>query len=357
MLWRTGPLLGLLVTAPVAAQGAPVSGEAVRAAAAAPPAESAPAATNYEAAAAGATRTEDVATLLGVFVDHCDEEKRDVDRVRCRATTGYLRRTLPGRVFAYQTDDPSTISVSEYDAGVKGYHLTLSGCVACTKPLTLLGGSRYVTVKVPDKEAETLAKAVPISRNTFGFDSLIEAKRWMENERPLLRAEFLFQPQAKVSEWTFGNTQGIALSMVGARVFNRCTGAILVSTPPSKGLAPRPAGPAHDDPACRGTPNPQASHPVVPEDAPAQLSKGAIAEAMAKIRPQVFACYQKHQVPGTIEITYVVASNGTAQSVVVGPAFAGTPTGMCVTEAGKNARFPPFKLEKQKFTYPFFLRP
>ena len=54
---------------------------------------------------------------------------------------------------------------------------------------------RLVTVKVPDKDAETLIKAVSLSRNTFGFDSLAEAKQWLDTERPFLRAEFLFQPR------------------------------------------------------------------------------------------------------------------------------------------------------------------
>ena len=70
----------------------------------------------------------------------------------------------------------------------------------------------------------------------------------------------------------------------------------------------------------------------------------------------VFACYQQFQSPGTLELTYVVAGNGTVQSVAVGPAFAGTPTGQCVLQAAKDARFPAFKLDQQKFTYPFFLR-
>ena len=29
---------------------------------------------------------------------------------------------------------------------------------------------------------------------------------------------------------------------------------------------------------------------------------------------------------------------------------------MCVREVAKDAHFPSFKLEQQKFTYPFFLR-
>jgi len=90
---------------------------------------------------------------------------------------------------------------------------------------------------------------------------------------------------------------------------------------------------------------------------PGQLTKTAIADAMSRIRPSVFACYRKFLVAGTLELTYDVAGNGTVQSVQVGPAFAGTPTGMCAVEAGKDAHFSPFQLERQKFTYPFFLRP
>ena len=92
------------------------------------------------------------------------------------------------------------------------------------------------------------------------------------------------------------------------------------------------------------------------DDVPPQLSKTLIADAMSKIRPRVFACYKKFQSPGTLELTYLVAGNGTVQSVVVGAAYAGTPTGQCVMEVAKDARFPPFKLDQQKFTYPFFLR-
>ena len=58
---------------------------------------------------------------------------------------------------------------------------------------------------------------------------------------------------------------------------------------------------------------------------------------MAKIRPQVFACYQQFKSPGTLELVYVVASNGTVQSVAVGPAFAGTPTGH-LRAAGREGR-------------------
>jgi hypothetical protein len=57
-----------------------------------------------------------------------------------------------------------------------------------------------------------------------------------------------------------------------------------------------------------------------------------------------------------VELAFVVAGNGTVQSVTVAPTWQGTPTGACVKEAAKDAHFAPFQLDEQKFTYPFFLR-
>jgi hypothetical protein len=244
---------------------------------------------------------------------------------------------------------------------VKGYHVALAGCVACSKPVAIgkTKEPRLVTLKVPEKEADSLVKAVSISRNTFGFDTLADAKRWLDAERPFLRAEFLFQPQIVGDVWTFAGSRGVALKLIGARVYNRCTGDVLVSKPPSTAMAERP-GPGHEDPACaakvRAAADTGVATPPPSDDLPLQLSKTQIADAMAKIRPQIFACYQQHKSAGTLELIYIVASNGTVQSVAVGPAFAGTPTGQCVLPAAKDAHFPPFKLDQQKFTYPFFLR-
>jgi hypothetical protein len=315
---------------------------------------------SYETLGQGAVRTRDIGTLLSSIIERCEGEKREIDRARCQATTAYLRRALPQKTFAYTTDEPGVVEVSEYDASVKGYHVALAGCVACSKPVTVGHAKepRLVTLKVPDKEAASLEKAVTLSRNTFGFDSLAEAKRWLDTERPFLRAEFLFQPQIVGDVWTYAGSHGVALKLVGARVYNRCTGDVLVSKPPSTATADRPL-PGREDAACVAKARAAAeaaAAPPPPDDRLMQLSKTSIADAMAKIRPQVFACYQQFKVPGMIELAFVVAGNGTVQAISVAPAWRGTPTGSCVKEAAKDARFPSFQLDEQKFTYPFFLR-
>jgi hypothetical protein len=312
--------------------------------------------TTYEALAKGATRTSDVATLLGAFIDKCDAEKRELERARCRTTQAYLRATLPQRTFVTPADDTAVIAVSEYDGGIKGYHVAIAGCVACTKPVVVgrARERRLITLREPEKDAETLPKAVEVSRNALGFDNLVEAKKWLDHVRPLLRAEFLFQPAD--NEWSFGPSRGYALKFVGARVFNRCTGEVLASKPPSVGLADLPTGSREDD-ACVKSGD-VAGRDDASDDLklPDELPHDAIADAMTRIRPQVFACYARFKVPGTAELMYVVAGNGMVQSIRVGGSFDGTPTGACVLDAGKNAQFVPFKAPQQQFTYPFFLR-
>jgi hypothetical protein len=344
--WPTGILAALLL-APALSTAARAEDDT--------PAAATPAATTYEALAHEATRTRDVPTLLGAFIDRCDGEKRELERARCRTTQAYLREVLPGRTFSTPADDAAAVSVSEYDAGIRGYHISVAGCIACTKPVVVgrARERRFITLREPQKEAETLPKAVEVSSTALGFDSLPDARRWLDKVRPLLRAEFLFQPAD--TEWSFGPSRGYALKLVGSRVFNRCTGEVLASKPPSTGVADLPTG-SREDEACLHSGDARSDVASDATGLPDELARDAIADAMSRIRPQVFACFEKFKEPGTAELTYIVAGNGMVQAIRVGGAFDGTPTGDCVLDAGKNAHFPRFKAPRQQFTYPFFLR-
>ena len=164
---------------------------------------------------------------------------------RCRSTTTYLgSKKLPQQKFIAESNDPAAIEVSGYDGAAKGYHLSLAGCIACSEPMPI--GShrepRFVTLAKPDKSAAwKLAAGVPVSKSTVAFDDFAAAKHWAEMEKPFLRAEFLFQPQAEGSDFTVGMAPGISLMLVGARVFNRCTGEILVSEVVVDGVRRSPA--------------------------------------------------------------------------------------------------------------------
>jgi hypothetical protein len=314
---------------------------------------------SFETRARGAVKTEDVGTLLAPFIDSCGADMREIDRARCRSTTTYLRKKLPQQKFLTESTDPAAIEVSGYDAAAKGYHLALAGCIACTEPMPV--GSRheprYVTLATPDKGAPSLAAGVPVAKSTVAFDDFAAARRWAEVERPFLRAEFLFQPQSDGSDFTVGMAPGIALKLIGARVYNKCTGKIVVSEPPSTGIADRPP-PGHQDPACTsaGRPLPPSEGDIADNLRPDELSKATINEVMEKARPKFYDCFEKFHSPGALVLSFVVGGNGTVHAVQIGSTFAGTPTGACAWLAAKEMRFPSFRHERQEFKYMFYLR-
>jgi hypothetical protein len=343
---RLGPLLAVFV----------LSGRPARADGAAAP--------TFETLARGAVQTTDVATVLAPLIDSCGGEMREVDRARCRATTGYLRRTLPSQTFEVRATDPAAIDLSSYDAAATGYHLALTGCLACSQPMALgsRGERRLVTLAKPDRTAPTLAAGVRVAKHTFTFSDVAAAKKWIEAERPFLTAEFLFQPQVEGAEFTIGMAPGVALKLVGGRVYNRCTGEVLLSQPPSIAPAARSRENAGAD--CGGGPGATLAASTAPAGgeasgdaaAPDELSKTAIGEVLGKIRPQLYDCYEKYRVPGALVLSYVVGGDGAVQSVKIGSAFAGTPTGSCALDIARDVKFPAFKRDRQEFKYLVYLR-
>jgi len=335
----------------------------------------------FELLAKDARPAADVGVLLGALVDRCADEKRALDRARCQATLAYLRKTLPEHPFATTARDPAAISVSPYDGALKGYRISLTACIACTSPARVGRSPEpvFVTLKKPGEAkpgsgkagapaagAESLAAAVEIMSLPLGFPSQAEAQRWLAEVRPHLRAELVFN--ATASEWKFRSARGYALGLVAARIVDACTGAVVLSSPPSTGLAPRAAPDDQDcTTAARVAAKAEAGTPGAPppddsdeddEDKPlpAELTRTVIAHSMGRIRGQVFACFERFRVPGAAPLTYEVAGNGTVQSVKLGGALAGTPTGDCIVEAAHAARFPRFDGPVQTFSYPFFLR-
>jgi hypothetical protein len=343
------------------------------------PAPTAPAPTTFEALAEGAAPAVDMPTLLAPLVDKCGEGARDdreLDRARCRAAQAYLRRTLPQRSFSIGVADPAAISLSAYDPTLKGFRIGLSACVACASPLAIGRAAQpfLVTLKKPveaagakpagDKPEDALAASTEVATATVGFASEAEANRWLREIRPRLRASFIFKPAA--TEWRFRGTRGYAVEMLAGRIVDPCTGTVILSSPPSTGdgervaLAGCPIAKRAPVAPVEGFDNAESTAPPSDDDdqpqLPIELSRNAIAQAMGQIRSQVFACFQRFGVPGTAPLTYEIAGNGSVQSVRLDGTLNGTPTGTCIVEAARNARFPHFDGPVQTFSYPFFLR-
>ena len=125
--------------------------------------------------------------------------------------------------------------------------------------------------------------------------------------------------------------------------------------PESKGVDPDAllaVGSGRKPKAAPNKPDPDAL--LAAAQKPSGLSQVQVRGAMRPVLPQVRACYDKYQVPGLVKVRFTVQPGGSSEARVVGK-FAGTPTGFCVLNAARSARFPSFSGGARSFIYPFKL--
>lgn len=309
-------------------------------------AEGEPAGATFEALAAAASGTVDLASVVEPFVESCSDARRELDRARCRATTAYLKQALPLRSYVTVAKDPDVINVTAYDARLRGFRLIVSGCLACKQPVVVAGGKRFVTLREPGADGESLTKAAEVARATLTFDGVAEAQTWAKNVKPRLRAEFVFAPEPR--EWNAEGGRGLAFKLLGARVFDHCTGEVVWSKPPSSGPAER----FQDGGGCDVA---RDAEPAARDTAglPPELTPPAINEAIAPAREAMLACLEKFGAKATALVAFVVpGETGIPASVTIQGPLGGTEPGMCVVEAARKVTFPKFAKASQRFTYP-----
>jgi hypothetical protein len=306
---------------------------------------------SFEDVAAQATAVNDLAMLLPPFVDDCGKKNREPERSRCLGVRASLRRTLPGKSFIVTRPGAEAVTISNYDGAIKGFHLAVSGCLACNPPVQAGGERRFLTLKVPAKGAKSLRAGTELARTNVTFASTTESEQWSRAVRPKLRAEYVFRPADE--PWTAGASRGLSFKAVAFRVFDPCTGTVVFSQPPSREAAPR-----HEDAGCKAEPQPVASN----ADRPAPnayrppLEPSAINSAVGTVRPAFDACIKRYPMPGTATLVFAVASTGMPQSVAVEGGPAGTALGQCLIDAGTRIRFPEFRGTSQRFKYPLPLQ-
>ncbi len=291
----------------------------------------------------------DLPTLVTPFLDDCSTMIRSEDRARCGAMTRFLKQRLPGRSYSMVVDDQASVRVSDYDGRIKGVQIGVVGCLACTRPVAIgtTSNRRLVTLRAPDKTGHSLAEGVEVASAELSFGGVPESKLWLDQVRPHLRAEFVFQPENK--EWSFGPARGFAFKLLGSRVFNHCTGEVVFSQPPSSGPAKR----FDNDGSCRGA----AGREHASSGLPAMLSAVEINRGMTKVAPLIDKCIGEFNLRGSANLRFVVSgANGIPLSVAMDGSLEGTALGSCILDVARKARFPQFTTEAQKFTYPVILR-
>ncbi len=306
----------------------------------------------FESLATGASAEPDLATLVAPFAEDCARARREIDRARCRGARAQLVARLPTKSFVSVVTDPEIVAVGEYDGRKQGARLRLFGCLACRNRVTVGDAEqRMVTLKVPGGGA-TLAESVEIHSVIVTFPSASDAVIWTKNVKPHLGAEFVFRPSGLA--WTSHGHKGYAFTLVAARVFDRCTGDVILSEPKSAG----PAAHADDDPGCvRGaTPVAAASDEGEPVALPERLDPAAINQAMVGMRERRDACHKQFPMQGTATLAFEVSGKGIVVTADVEGRLAGTALAGCLIDSARALQFPRFSVDRQRFKYPLHFR-
>lgn len=305
---------------------------------------------SFEALLAEATPSVDLGTLVSPFLEDCAHARRPIDAARCRGVTSYLKQTMPALTYATIVTHADAVEVSDYDARIKGFRVSAVGCLACQEPVAVGNGDakRLVTLRMPDKSARSLLAGLGVASASFSFEDVAASRAWLAQVRPHLRVQYVFEPSDK--QWSFGPSRGFAFTLLGARIFDHCTGEVLYSQPKSEGLAPKYA----EGQECRGG---EAGAPDGASDLPLKLSPTDITRALNQIRPQLDGCHQQYELHGRAELDITVSgATGLPRSVSLRGSLEGTAVGQCLAEAARKAVFPKFRQDSQNFSYPLLFK-
>ncbi len=262
----------ILVAVALSAALSPVAGAAkgksakARAAAAAPAAATtagaAPAATAAPVAAAAAPgkpasfeelraqagAAGDLGSLVEPLFAACAAVD-DLGKRQCELIRKWHLERLKTRTW-YATADKVSLQDQPYDRAAKSLTLVVNGCLECSHPPVVAGAPRLLATAAPKGMDEGVPVGLDLDSRDLPFESADKAKFWLDKVRPRLRVEFVFgvgQPfESKLAK-------GVAIRLLGHRVFNQCTGEVLASEPPStdkiKIVNRDPSCPAADAPS------------------------------------------------------------------------------------------------------------
>mgnify|MGYP005842353339 CR=1 FL=1 len=307
---------------------------------------------SFEDLSKGANPVTHMEKVVGPFLQQCGTSS-DLPDLHCRAIRAYMQHKVKTQIFTTIVSQEA-LQFDTYDSVKFVYPVTLLGCVTCKKPIELdpvlfaPNNKFFITTKMPSKIEGTVPKGIELGKFEIPVDPR-ELGKWTQTVQSFLQVQFLFRVVAD-KVWDAKLGPGITLHTGGWRVFNRCTGEVLFSSPPSTSSAPV------DKTGCPDTQSkPEVKDPN--QNLPEQLKPLEILENMKSIRDQIDACYAQYQIPGIAELSVTITgATGEVSGVKIRGTFADTPTGQCVADAVKSIKFPRFRKTTITFTYKYELK-
>ena len=294
----------------------------------------------------------DLAGLIWSLTASCDQGT-DLARRQCRAARDARAASVPTATFLV-AGDGAAFAIGAWNPDAKSLPLVLRGCVACVEPV--LGHYVVSHKQAPSFVGESAVAAV-VHETSRSFKDEAAAKRWAARVSRL-RTELVFRVvAANRGLFEREGKRGLAVEILGYRVYDPCDGGIVCASPQS---GPAPV----DDKGC-GDDVVKGADKVEPEDKPvkpaepvlpAQLEARDIKKAMKPVVDAAKACFDKYGVPGAAKLVYTVSGDGKVLAFELTGEFVDTPTGTCIDKAARTASFPRSRRASFGFTYPLLLQ-
>lgn len=282
-------------------------------------------AATFEQLLASAEPVADVPALvdsLGRACAHDDDgEKRRCEQVRRH----HKKRVATTRLHAIA--EPAAV---RHEAPTdKGVRVAVRGCLRCSGKPAVTSGDKGIP--------EVGQKLLPVGADDF--------EQWKKGVAPYLRVQYVFTMAAEAAGGAYRFTP------LGWRLFDRCSGEVLASSPPSAEPAPvlsegcpqAPKAAAHEDPT------------------PDRLTPGQIMEAMAPVAEATKGCAKEHRLSGTLVARITPSTDGSIRNVewmgpLAGSGETPSPARACIEPVLSKVKFPAFRHTMPPFDYPIMFK-
>jgi hypothetical protein len=298
----------------------------------------------FESKSAGAVRVARLDDLVWALTTPCDKGD-DTQQRQCRRLRDTRAGQLANATLIVDADRDS-FAVGAWSPQKKSSPITLSACIKCSG-VQVDGQTWFV---VGSKEGNPAPR---FDGGKLKVGLLQETSRTFADEAAARKfaggvANAKVQLIVKVppkAKWTDAGKQGLALDVLGYRVYSPCDGSVVVSSP-------KAAGGDIDKKACAQAAAGTTGATAADADA---LTPGQIRAAVKPVVDGAKQCYAKFKVAGKGKLRMAIAADGALAEYEQQGDFANTPTGACIDAAMKGVAFPASKKDRTAVTVPISL--
>lgn len=298
----------------------------------------------FESQASGAVRVSHIDDLVWALTTPCDKGD-DTQQRQCRRLRDTRAGQLANATVLVDADRESFV-LGAWSPQKKSAPITLSSCIKCSG--VQVDGQTWFVVgskegnAAPRFEAGKL-KVGMLHENARTFPDEASAKKFAAGATNA-KVQLLVKVPPK-AKWTDAGKQGLALDVIGYRVYSPCDGSVVVSSP-------KATGGEIDKKACNQ------STAATKGDAPADADALTPAQIKAAVKPVVDGskqCYAKFKVAGKGKLRMAIAADGSLAEYEQQGDFANTPTGACIDAAMKGVAFPTSRKDRTAVSVPISL--